>query len=77
MSWWTHRRIRRDVSAYLDGEVGAATASAVRANLRQCWACSGDAELTRMIKHSLHNLASRHDDVVALMRLRRRFHGAS
>jgi anti-sigma factor RsiW len=77
MSWPTHRRMRRAVSAYLDSEVDPATAAAVAAHLRRCWACSGDAELIRMIKQSLGNLAGRHDDTLAAMRLRRRITGAS
>jgi predicted anti-sigma-YlaC factor YlaD len=68
--------MRRAVSAYLDGEVDPVTAAVVGAHLRRCWACSGEAELIRMIKSSLRNLAGRDDDVLAVMRLRRRFDGA-
>jgi anti-sigma factor RsiW len=69
MSPLTHRRMRRAVTAYLDGELDATDAHAVAAHLRECWACSGDAEVTRMIKRSLRN--RRCDDFLAVVRLRR------
>jgi anti-sigma factor RsiW len=76
MKWLAHRRMRRAVSAYLDGELDGAAAEAVSAHLRECWACSGDAELMRMVKKSLRDLASRHRDALTVMRLRRGTHGA-
>jgi anti-sigma factor RsiW len=75
MSWLRHRRIRQAVSAYVDGELDPVTATAVSAHLRRCWACSGEAELIRMIKRSLHSFASRRRDELAVMRLQRRLRG--
>lgn len=65
-----HRRMQRAVSAFVDGEVDAGTAASVEAHLRECFDCSGDAELARMVKASLHNLADRQRDVLTAVRLR-------
>jgi anti-sigma factor RsiW len=70
MNWLAHRRMRRTVSAYLDGEVDAATAAEVADHLRHCQDCSGDAELIGLIKTSLSNL--RVGDVVQTPRRGRR-----
>jgi hypothetical protein len=62
--------MRRAVGAYVDGELDTADATApVAAHLRECWACSGDAEVTRTIKRSLQKRRGR--DVLATLRLRR------
>lgn len=66
-----HRRMQRAVTAFVDGELDAATRAAVEAHLRGCFDCSGDAELARMVKASLHNLAGRQRDVLTAARLRR------
>ena len=71
MNWLAHRRMQRAVTASVDGELDAATAAAVEAHLRDCWDCSGDAELARMVKASLHNLADRERDALTAVRLRR------
>lgn len=71
MNRLTHRRMRRVVSALVDGELDATTAAAVRAHLRDCFDCSGDAELARMVKASLRNRADRERDAVTVARLRR------
>lgn len=77
MNRFAHRRLQRAVSAFVDGEVDAATATAVEAHLRDCFDCSGDAELARMAKVSLHNLADRQRDVLTAVRLRRFASGLS
>jgi anti-sigma factor RsiW len=64
-----HRRMRRAVTAHVGGELDPAAAAAVAAHLRECWPCSGDAELTRMITRSLRN--RRDSDALAAIRLRR------
>jgi anti-sigma factor RsiW len=61
--------MRRAVGAYVDGELDAAATAAVAAHLHECWACSGDADVTRVIKHSLQQRRGR--DVLATVRLRR------
>lgn len=66
-----HRRMQRAVTAFVDGELDHQTEATVEAHLRDCFDCSGDAELARMIKASLHNLADRQRDVLTTVRLRR------
>lgn len=66
-----HRRMQRAVTAFVDGELDAAAAATVAAHLQDCFDCSGDAELARMVKASLHNLADRQRDALTSMRLRR------
>ena len=72
-----HRRLQRAVSAFVDGELDAATAATFGAHLRDCFDCSGDVELARMVKVSLHNLADRQRDVLTAVRLRRFASGLS
>lgn len=71
MNWLAHRRMKRAVSAYVDGELDPRGAAAVADHLRKCWGCSGDVDLIRTVKHSLRNLANRHGDSLAVTRLRR------
>lgn len=71
MSKWAHRRIKRLVSAYVDGELDQAASGAVAAHLRECWGCSGDVEITRLVKRSLRNLGDRDHDTLGALRLRR------
>lgn len=66
-----HRRMQRAVTAFVDGELDAAAAAAVEAHLRDCWDCSGDVELARMVKESLRHLADRDRDALTTHRLRR------
>jgi anti-sigma factor RsiW len=63
--------MRRAVSAFVDGELDDAAAAVVEAHLRDCFDCSGDAELARLVKVSLRNLADRERDAVTAVRLRR------
>lgn len=72
-----HRRMQRAVTAFVDGELDAAAAALVEAHLQDCFDCSGDAELSRMVKVSLHNLADRQRDVLTAVRLRRFASGLS
>ena len=71
MNRLAHRHMQQAVTALVDGELDAATEAAVEAHLRDCWGCSGDAELARMVKASLHHLADRNRDALTAMRLRR------
>jgi len=63
--------MRRAVSAYVDGELDEQHSARVEAHLRECWGCSGDAELTRLVKRSLQNLGHRQRDTLAVVRLQR------
>jgi len=59
MSTWAHRRTKRLLSAFVDGELDDASFRRVFAHLRECWDCSGDVENTRIVKRSLRNLGGR------------------
>jgi len=71
MSTWAHRRTKRLLSAYVDGELDQDASATVAAHLRDCWGCSGDVEITRMVKRSLRNLGDRDRDALGALRLRR------
>jgi anti-sigma factor RsiW len=66
-----HRRVRRAVDAYVDGELTRGQAAAVAAHLDECWGCSGDADTLRLVKRSLQRRATRRPSDLALARLRR------
>jgi anti-sigma factor RsiW len=66
-----HRRMRRAVDAYLDGELSPVRAAVVEAHLEECWGCSGYAETLRLMKRSLRRLAERGPGDLAVVRLRR------
>jgi anti-sigma factor RsiW len=71
MSWWSHRKMRKLVTAYVDGEIDPAGAAQVAAHLQQCWSCNSDVEQLCLIKASLRNLRARRPAAVAVARLRR------
>lgn len=71
MTRLAHRRMKRALSAYVDGELDAPTSDAVAAHLRECWDCSGDAEIIRMVKRSLRTLGDRERDALGALRVRR------
>lgn len=64
-----HRRIRRLVLAYLDGELAPVEAARARAHLRECWDCSLDAEWTGLIKAALRRWDRRRPSQLAGRRL--------
>jgi anti-sigma factor RsiW len=66
-----HRRMRRDLDAYVDGELPRVRVAAVEGHLEDCWGCSGEAETLRLMKWSLRRLAARRPSDLALARLRR------
>lgn len=71
MSRWAHRRYRRLVSAYVDGELDPARMEEMARHVRGCWGCSGAVEQIRLIKASLARLRERHPGSLAALRLRR------
>lgn len=66
-----HRRMRRRVEAYVDGQTDPARTAEVEGHLRDCWGCSEDAEALRLIKASLRNLGARIPTDLGTARLRR------
>jgi len=54
-----HRKLRRMVSAYVDGEIESAQAQQVSEHLAQCWECRAAAQLLRVMKESLRRLGRR------------------
>lgn len=67
----SHRRMQRQVEAYLDGYVDhPGDAPVIEAHLRECWSCSGEAETLRLVKRSLARLAHRRPTDLGAARLR-------
>lgn len=67
----THRRIRRRVETWVDGELSSPEARTVRRHLEECAGCSGEVELLERIKASLGRLERRRPPALATARLRR------
>ncbi|GAC1376246.1 MAG: hypothetical protein NVSMB4_04950 [Acidimicrobiales bacterium] len=63
-----HRRMRRAVEAYLDGELPADAGTEVAHHLAMCWECSTVADTLRLLKHALRR---RRDHGMASMPVRR------
>lgn len=66
----THRRLRRQVTALIDGQLPPGAAARVRRHLELCPDCNRDAELICLIKRSLRRRPERAIDLGAT-RLRR------
>lgn len=66
-----HRRYRRTVDAWIDGELDDAAARSTAAHLRECWDCSSAAEMTKLVKHSLRRLPDRQPRPLTSARLHR------
>jgi anti-sigma factor RsiW len=66
-----HRKLRRAIESYLDGEADPALAAEIRRHLAECWTCSEDAELLRLVKVALHQLDARRPIDLAAARLSR------
>ncbi len=67
----THRRIRRRVETWVDGELTSPEARTVRRHLEECAGCSGEVELLGRIKASLGRLERRRPPALETARLRR------
>ncbi|MGH2669391.1 MAG: zf-HC2 domain-containing protein [bacterium] len=70
-----HRRVRRAISRYADGELDARSAQAVADHLLECDGCSHELAMVVAIKGSLGRLASTEPPTLAAARLRRRAAG--
>lgn len=66
-----HRRLRRDLDAYVDGELSPDDRSRVAEHLRVCWECSVAAETLRLLKAALRGRRHREATAIAVRRLRR------
>jgi anti-sigma factor RsiW len=71
MTRWTHRRLRRKVSAFVDGELDLVTATAIERHVGRCWGCSSAVEQFRLIKASLQHIGHGQPDALGAARLRR------
>ena len=66
-----HRRMRRAVDAYVDGELNPGARAEVARHLSLCWECSIAAETVRLLKRALTQRRDRAPASVAEQRLRR------
>lgn len=66
-----HRRMRRAVDAYLDGELTPDARAEVARHLSICWDCSIAAETLRLVKRALTQRRDRAPATVGERRLRR------
>lgn len=66
-----HRKIRRAVEVYLDGEADSVLAAEIQRHLRDCWSCSQDGEWLLLIKASLRRIEARRPVDLAVARLNR------
>lgn len=66
--WFRHLWVRRDVEALLDDELDGARARRVRDHVSECWPCSGQVELTRLVRAALRRS---HRDGPSSLTLRR------
>jgi len=71
MHAWHHRRHRRLVEAFLDGELSDDPARRAADHLRECLDCSTDAETGRLVRSSLRRLAARAGPQLVELRLQR------
>lgn len=54
-----HRRLRRNVSAYVDGEIQGAEEAEISRHVTECAECRGTAHLICLMKESLRRLGAR------------------
>ena len=59
MTPWEHRRWRRAGEAFADGELSPSLRGPVQNHLQECWGCSENVELLRMVKASLRRQSAR------------------
>jgi hypothetical protein len=68
---FAHRRMRRDVETYLDGELASDAGVRVAGHLSKCWGCSALAETHRLLRRSLQHHRDAKPQTVVERRLRR------
>ncbi len=66
-----HRRLRRRVETYVDGELPAAQQPQIARHLDECLDCNGHAEMQRLIRACLRRRPNRDPVPLALARLHR------
>jgi anti-sigma factor RsiW len=66
-----HRRMRRAVETYLDGELPPEDRAEVARHLSVCWECSIAAETLRLVKRALSHRRDRTPSSMPERRLRR------
>ncbi len=66
-----HRRLRKGVEAYLDGEADPALAVTVRRHLSECWSCSEDAQWLALVKAAVARIGGRRPPELSLARMSR------
>lgn len=66
-----HLRVRRDIEAFLDGELDSARARRVRDHVSECWPCSGHLELMGLVRVALRRSHREEPSSLALRRLTR------
>jgi anti-sigma factor RsiW len=66
-----HRRMRRAVEAYLDGELSPEAVAQVARHLSICWDCSALAETLLLLRRSLRRRRETTPQTVTERRLRR------
>lgn len=71
MRAFSHRRFRRALSRYADGELDASAAQALAIHLVECDRCSREFAMVRAIKGSLQRLADAEPPTLAATRLQR------
>ena len=66
-----HLLLSRRLGPYLDRELDLALEARVRAHVRECWRCSGELELQRLIRAALRQRRGGGPPSLAVTRLRR------
>jgi len=56
---WEHRRWGLAAEAFADGELSPSLRGPMQAHLRECWWCSENIEVLRMMKASLRRQSAR------------------
>lgn len=66
-----HLLLNPRLGPYLDGELDPALEARVLTHLRECWRCSGELELQRLIRSALRQSRATGPSSLAVTRLRR------
>jgi len=71
MTPFGHRRHRRRLDAYVDGELDLGRAQSTASHVAGCWGCSGELQWRRLIKASVEGIGEHGARDLASARLRR------